>query len=196
MCISFFQRKANNTFKNFVRLDNLNFTAELEKSGFSKPTTPKRKSDDAENEDPAPNYYGLSPLERNGEYISSSTSSSESNLPPPYFSHTSLPAFSEPDESRMPNTSTNAVNSHDEAIPGSLRSSPSTINPAMLLNQAGRQPAGQEMEDRGRMMGTMHARDDPRNHGYSFRCPTPDGLNLDDFDLSLNIPQTKYYEYA
>lgn len=180
------QTKAN-TMKNFVKLDNLSFRAELDKSGFSKPTTPKRKSDDAENDDPAPNYWGLPPLKRNGEMLSPKAPS-ESNLPPPYLSNASLPAVSEPENSRMPTISTNPLNSHDEIILSSHTSTPSTIDPGMLINQAGQEPAGQEMKDRGGMMGIIQPRNEVRSHGYSLGSYAPEIImGDDDFDKPHSI---------
>lgn len=181
-----------NTSKNFVRLDNLNFRAELEKSGFSKPTTPKRKSDDAENDDPAPNYYGSPLLKRNGDILSPKAPS-ESNLPPPYLSNASLPAFSEPENSRMSTISTNSPKSHEEAIPISPRCTPSTINPAMLLNQAGEQPAGQEMEDKGGMMGIVQPRKEVRSRRYSLGSYSSE-ISMDDADFDQ--PHSIHIEYA
>ena len=191
MSISCFQKKANKS-KNFVRLDNLSFTAELEKSGFSKPTTPKRKSDDAENDDPAPNFNGLPPLKRNGDILSPKAPL-ESNLPPPYLSHASLPAFSEPDNPRMPTTSMNPLKSHEEAVPISLRSMPSTINPAIFHNQAGQQTAGQEMEEKGGMIGIVQARNEARSHGYNLGDYTPQ-ISMDDADF--DEPQSTQVEFT
>lgn len=179
-----FQVKAD-TSENFVRLDNLSFTAELEKSGFSKPTTPKRKADD----DGAPSYDTSPPSKRNGE-ISSSKAPSESNLPPPYLSRSSSPPFAEPADPRIP------TKSYDEVIPISLRAPSSTINPAMLLEQAGRQPAGQEMEDRGGMMGLMQPRNEARSHGYTLGSYVPE-ISMDDTDVDYeDVPTSKHIEFA
>ena len=194
--VSLFRVRANAP-KNFVRLDNLNFAAELEKSGFSNPTTPKRKADDVQNDDIAPNYYALPPLKRNGE-IPSAMVPSESNLPPPYLSHSSSPPFSEPDDPRMPTNSTKPLKSYDEAIPISLKAPPSTIDPTILHHQAGeQQPAWQEMEDRGGMMSIMQPRNDGRSPGgYTLGSYVPE-ISMDDTDIdSEDVPQSKDIEFV
>lgn len=161
-----------------MRLDNLSFTAELEKSGFSKPTTPKRKADDAENDHLAPIFYESPPFKRNGENFSKVPP--ESNLlPPPYLSHSSVPPFAEPDDPRMPTKSSEALASSNEV---------STIDPSMLLNRTEQQSAGPEMEDKGGMMGIVQSRHDARSHGYTLGSYVPE-MRTDDDDVdSEQVP--------
>lgn len=192
--VAFFQAETN-TSQNFVRLDNLSFTAELEKSGSSKPMTPKRKADEAEDDDLAPEYYGSPPLKRNGE-ISTSKVPLESNLPPPYNSHPSSPPFSESDDPRPPTNSMKNLKSYDEVIPISLRAPPSTVDPSMLVDQGGRHPAGQEMEDRGGMMGIVQPGNEIRSHGYTLGSYVPE-ISMDDTDAdSEDVPHSKHIEFA
>ena len=118
---------------------------------------------------------------------------SESNLPPPYLSNAASPAFSELENPRVPTISTNPLDSHDEAITISHRSSSSTIDREMLLNQAGQEPAGQEMKDKGGMMGIMQPKNEIRSHGYSLGSYAPE-ISMDDFDLDK--PHSIHIEYA
>lgn len=92
----------------------------------------------------------------------------------------------------MPTVSTNPLKSHDEAIPISQRSTSSTIDPGILLNQAGQEPAGQEMEDKGGMMGIMQPKNEIRGHGYSLGSYSPE-IDMDDIDFDM--PQIIRVEY-
>lgn len=73
--------------------------------------------------------------------------------------------------------------SYDEVIPISLRASPPTIDPSMLLDQDEPYGAGQEMEDRGGMMGIVQAQpgNENRRHGYALGSYVPE-INMDDTD--------------
>lgn len=190
-----FQAEANNTFQNFVRLDNLSFTAELEKSGASKPTTPKRKADEADSDDLGPGYNGSPPLKRNGE-ISPTQVPSESSLPPPYLSHPPSPPFFGSSHRQVPINGMKNVNSYDEAIPIGLRPTPSTIDPSMLLDQGGGDPVGQEMEERRGMMGIVQPGSENRSHGYTLGSYVPE-ISMDDADADdEDVPSSKHIELA
>jgi hypothetical protein len=182
-----------NSLQNFVRLDNLSFTAELEKSGSSKPMTPKRKADEAGDDELEPEQYGLPPLKRNGEILSSNVPSESS--PPPYLSHPPSPPFSGSEDSRTP---TSKGKSSDEVIPISLRSAPSTIDPSMLLDRGEGPSAGQEMQDRGRMMAIGQPGSFTRGHGYRLGNYMGDtSMDDDDFDdIDYDEPRVIHIEYA
>lgn len=183
-----FQAEAN-AFQNFVRLDNLSFTAELEKSGASKPMTPKRKADEADSDDVGPEYNGSPAPKRNGE-ISPTQVPSESSLPPSYLSHPPSPPYFGSSHGQVSIEGMKNPNSYDETIPISLRPTPSTIDPSILLNQGGGHPVGQEMKDRGGMMGIVQAGSENRSHGYTLGSYVPE-ISMDDTDADgEDVPTT------
>jgi hypothetical protein len=163
--------------QNFVRLDNLSFTAELEKSGSSKPTTPKRKADEAENDGRERDFDGSPPLKKSGE-ISSSQVSSETSLPP-YPADLPSPPLSSSDHSRTPTHHPPYLESYDQVIPLSLRNTPTPMDHSVLLDPSGRHSAEQEMEDRGGMMGIVQQGNGNRNHGYALGSYVPE-ISMDD----------------
>lgn len=141
--------------------------------------TPKRKADEAENDDLEQEYYASAPLKRNGE-ISSSRALSETNLPL-YVTDLPSPPLSTSDQSRTPTHHTEILESYDNVIPLSLRGTPTTIDPSVLLERNGRHSAGQEMEDRGGMMGIVQQGNGNRNHGYALGSYVPE-IIMDDPD--------------
>lgn len=134
---------------NFVRADNLSFSAELDGLDPPAPATPtKRKADD---NDLDMNNHRSPPYDRTYDPISNDDLDPN---PPGYDSSPSPPHL--PIYPRISPRKVGMTGSYDDVIPTSLRATGPTIDPtSMALDQDGTNDRGQEMKERGRK-GVLH----------------------------------------
>lgn len=134
---------------NFVRADNLNFSAELEGMSPVKPTTPtKRKADDGDDSDLETQIHRSPPYDRISNDNPNPNEDYDVNInPPAYYPSPSPPAL--PSRRPVPRN-LGAPGSYDRTIPTDLRATRPTLdsNP-MVLDQDEKDEYGQEMQERG-----------------------------------------------
>ena len=134
---------------NFVRADNLNFSAELEGMSPIKPTTPtKRKADDGDDSDLETQIHRSPPYDRISNDNPNPNEDYDINInPPEYYPSPSPPAL--PSRRPVPR-SFGAPGSYDSTIPTDLRATKPTLDSnAMVLDQDEKDENGQEMQERG-----------------------------------------------
>ena len=162
---------------NFIRADNLNFSAELEGMSPVKPTTPtKRKADDGDDSDLETQFHRSPPYDRisidnpnpNGDY--------DINInPPAYYPSPSPPAL--PSRRPVPRNF-GASGSYDSTIPTGLRATrPTGDSNTMVLDQDEKDEYGQEMQERGGR-SLLHQQHDSNAH-YALANSVP-GINMVD----------------
>lgn len=135
---------------NFVRADNLSFSAELDGLDPPAPATPtKRKADDGELD---MNNHRSPPYDRTYDAISNDNPDPN---PPGYDSSPSPPHM--PIYPRISPRKSGVTGSYDDVIPTSLRATGPTIDPtSMALDPDGTNDYGQEMKERGGQNGLLH----------------------------------------
>ena len=144
---------------NFVRADNLNFSAELEGMSPIKPTTPtKRKADDGNDSDLQTQIRRSPPYDR----ISNENPNTNINInPPAYHPSPSPPAL--PNRRPVPRNF-EAPSSYDSTIPTDLRATrPTPDSNSMVLDQDEKDENGQEMQERGGR-SLLHQQHDCNDH--------------------------------
>lgn len=135
---------------NFVRADNLSFSAELDGLDPPTPATPtKRKADDdnldEKNRRSPP--YDRSYDVISGDDIDTHPRSYDTSPSPPH-----LPKYS-----RMTSRKAGVTGSYDDVIPISLRATGPTIDPTLMtLDSDGANDFGQEMKEREGQKGLLH----------------------------------------
>lgn len=160
---------------NFVRADNLSFSAELDGLDPQAPATPtKRKADD---NDLDMNNHRSPPHDRSYD-----ASSIDDFAPHPCGYDTSP---SPPHQSIQPRISprkAGVTGSYDNVIPTSLRATGPTIDPiSMTLDPDGTNDYGQEMRERGGQRGLLHGqRDVKEKQEYSLGSYVPEITMEDD----------------
>ncbi|KAL9033005.1 MAG: hypothetical protein Q9214_007717, partial [Letrouitia sp. 1 TL-2023] len=159
----------------FVRVDNLNFAAELESSTSPKPMTPtKRKADDQDDDDYDEDFqqYPRSPPKDRAP---------ESGVVDPIWSNI-YPA--RPAGVLAPRATRLNANSYDNYIPTSLREPEPAVSPSSMLlddEESFGEKNGQEMQDKGAGKGLVQ-----RGSGtgaYKLGSYVPE-INMDDEESS------------
>ena len=162
---------------NFVRADNLNFSAELEGMSPVKPTTPtKRKADDGDESDLETQIHRSPPYDRISNDNPNPNEDYDINInPPAYYPSPSPPAL--PSRRPMPRNF-GAPGSYDSTIPTDLRAIRPTLdsNP-MVLDQDEKDEYGQEMQERGGRSLLHQQHDCNAHHALANHAP---GVNVVD----------------
>ena len=135
--------------QNFVRADNLSFSAELDGSDPPAPATPtKRKADDEELDK---NSHRSPPYDRTYDTRSNDDLDHD---PPQYDSSPSPPSLSL--NPRVGPRKAGVSGSYDDVIPTSLRATGPTIDPSsMALDADGTNDYGEEMKERRGQKGLL-----------------------------------------
>ena len=163
--------------RNFIRADNLNFSAELEGMSPVKPTTPtKRKADDGEDSDLETQFHRSPPYDRISNDNPNSNEDYDINVnPPAYYPCPSPPAL--PSRRPLPRNF-GASGSYDSTIPTGLRATIPTVDSnTMVLDQDEKDEYGQEMQERGGR-SLLHQQHDSNAH-YALANFVP-GINVVD----------------
>ena len=160
---------------NFIRADNLNFSAELEGMSPVKPTTPtKRKADDGDDSDLEARCHRSPPYDRmSNDKPNPNEDYAINTNPPAYYPDPSPPAL--PSRRPVPRKF-GASGSYDNTIPTALRATRPTVDPStMVLDQDEKDEYGQEMQERGGR-SLLHQQHDS-NANYALANLVP-GVNV------------------
>ena len=176
---------------NFVRMDNLEFDAELDRAtSIQGLTSPKRKSEEMTDDMDVVNWGGYqsnSPKTVNGFSASESAEDTNDALPPPYTP--SKPPAPPPRSAFSRSSAYKSRNfpSYDDMIPTSLRatgptidSSSTSLDDVEMIDA----PAEQEMRERVNALGMKSSVGNVGNMGvkeYELGSYVPD-INIDDMD--------------
>ena len=162
---------------NFVRADNLNFSAELEGMSPVKPTTPtKRKADDGDDSDLETQIHRSPPYDRISNDNPNPNEDYDINInPPAYYPSPSPPAL--PSRRPVPRNF-GAPGSYDSTIPIDLRATrPRSDSNSMVLDQDEKDEYGQEMQERGGRSLLHQQHDCNAHHELANHVP---GINVVD----------------
>jgi len=137
---------------NFVRVDNLSFSAELEASNQVAPATPnKRKANGAEDWDMETQYHRSPPYDRDYDFANDIANDLDPN-PPGYYEYEEEPSAPPalPSRRSTARTPVSKSGSYDDTIPTSLRATGRASDPtSMIVDFDDQSDQGQEMQERG-----------------------------------------------
>ena len=169
--------------QNFVRADNLNFTAELDKAvPLKSATPPKRKAEESYNETDTNNlnwggYQNSPPKKLNGPSVNSNTSEYPAQPPPPYTPSVPPPALPRSSLSRSPATREPKYSSYDSSIPPSLRVTEATVDTSFIALDdvdLSDDTNGQEMAERSNGIGVVPRMGSGGSVGYQLGSYVPE----------------------